>query len=448
MKESETLELKTSTSELKEALISIVSILNKHQQGELYFGIKDNGVILGQTVTANTIRAVSRAISEHIEPKIFPKISEVVLEGRTCIRVEFSGKDAPYYAQGRAYIRVGDEDRKISARELERLVVRKNKETLRWDSAICEKASINDIDDDSLKKFLELTKQSKRLHIDKEGKETILRKLKLMSDSKITNAGILLFGKQPTAFFDNALIRCGRFKGIVKEEFLDMKDLDGNLFQNLEKAIAFLQEHLQLQASIKGLRREEKWEIPLEALREAIINAFIHRNYADPGFVYIKVYDDHIVISNPGKLPENLTIADLYKEHESKLRNPLLAQVFYYAGFIDVWGRGILNILRLLEENGLSKPNFEQSAGAFRIAFKRPSPQKTPQITPQKPTELEEKILAKIRKNPKITRRELAVELNIAEETVKEYLQRLRKKELLIRRGGRKEGHWEILSTT
>ncbi len=444
MRETETVELKTSTSELKEAIISIVAILNKHQRGELYFGVKNNGAVVGQMVTENTLREVSRTISEHIEPKIFPKVNEVTLEGKKCVHVEFSGGHVPFYAQGRAYIRVGDEDRQISARELERLVVQKNKERLRWDSAICEKASIDDIDDESLKNFLELAKQSKRLHIDKENKETILRKLKLMSDSKITNAGILLFGKQPSTFFDNSLIRCGRFKGVVKEEFLDMKDFDSNLFQNLERAIAFLQEHLQLQAVIKGLRREEKWEIPLEALREAIINAFIHRDYADPGFVYIKVYDDQIIIANPGKLPEDLTIADLFKEHESKLRNPLLAQVFYYAGFIDVWGRGILNILRLLEENGLPKANFEQSAGAFRIVFKRSSPQKTPQKTPQKPTELEGKILAKIGKNPKITRRELAVELDIAEETVKEYFQRLRRKGLLVRHGGRKEGHWEV----
>ena len=162
-----------------------------------------------------------------------------------------------------------------------------------------------------------------------------------MSGSKITNSGILLFGKKPTHFFDNVVVRCGRFKGVVKEDFIDMKDLNGNLFNNFERVIAFFQEHLQLQATIKGLRREEKWEIPLEALREAVINAFIHRDYSDAGFVYIKVYDTLIVIFNPGILPDDLTLADLYREHESRLRNPLLAQVFYYAGFIDIWGRGI-----------------------------------------------------------------------------------------------------------
>ncbi len=444
MKESETIELKTSTSELKEALISMASILNKHQQGELYFGVDRNGKVVGQTVTENTLRDVSRAISEHIEPKIFPKISEVVLEGKTCVRVEFSGKDVPYYAQGRAYLRVGDEDRKISARELERLVVQKNKEKLRWDSAICEKASISDIDDNSLKRFLELTKQSKRLHIEKESTEMILQKLKLMSGQKITNAGILLFGKHPPQFFDNILIRCGRFKGVVKEDFIDMKDFDGNLFQNLERAIAFLQEHLRLQATIKGLRREEKWEIPLEALREAIINALIHRDYEEQGFVYIKVYDEQIVIANPGKLPEDLTIADLYKEHESKLRNPLLAQAFYYAGFIDIWGRGILNILQWLEENDLPKPNFEVSGGHFRIMFKRPEIKEkvSGTLTGTLSGTLNQVIIC-IRENPGIQANQVSERLKRPIDTVKKQIKQLVDKSLIERKGSRKTGgYW------
>ena len=103
-----------------------------------------------------------------------------------------------------------------------------------------------------------------------------------------------------------------------------------------------------------------------------------------------------------------------------------------------------MNILRQLKEQGLAKPTFEQRAGAFRITFKRPSPQKTPQKTPQKPTVLEEKILEKLRENSKMTRRELAVELGVSEETIKEYLERLRAKELLVRKGGRKEGYWDV----
>ena len=110
-KESETIELKRSTSETKEGVISICAILNKHKEGELYFGIRNDGTIVGQAVTEKTIRDVSKAISENIEPRIYPIIAQMEVNGKTCIKVEFKGTDSPYFAYGRSYIRVGDEDR-------------------------------------------------------------------------------------------------------------------------------------------------------------------------------------------------------------------------------------------------------------------------------------------------------------------------------------------------
>lgn len=97
-KESETLELKKSTSELKEAVISIVAMLNKHQRGTIYFGIKDDGIVLGQTVGVKTLRDVSKTISDHVEPKIFPEIIHEVIDYKDCIKVEVYGTNVPYYA--------------------------------------------------------------------------------------------------------------------------------------------------------------------------------------------------------------------------------------------------------------------------------------------------------------------------------------------------------------
>src|ERR1051326_5374800 len=110
-KESEILELKKSTGELKEAVISISAILNKHGKGRLYFGIKNDGTLVGQHVGDSTLRDISRSISEHIDPKIYPKINLKPLKGKTCILVEFEGNDRPYFAYGRVYMRVADEDR-------------------------------------------------------------------------------------------------------------------------------------------------------------------------------------------------------------------------------------------------------------------------------------------------------------------------------------------------
>ena len=110
-KESEKLEFKKSTAELKEGEISMSAILNKHGGGELYFGVSNDGTPVGQMVGANTLRDISQAVSDHIEPQIYPMISEAVIDNKRCIHVEFTGDDAPYFAYGRAYVRVADEDK-------------------------------------------------------------------------------------------------------------------------------------------------------------------------------------------------------------------------------------------------------------------------------------------------------------------------------------------------
>ena len=119
-----------------------------------------------------------------------------------------------------------------------------------------------------------------------------------------------------------------------------------------------------------GLRRKEVWDYPLDALREAIINALIHRDYTDPSNVQIKIFDDFIW--NPGKLPEGISLEDLKKEmHPSKLRNPKIAQVFYYAGLIERWGKGMFKIVRLCLESGLPEPEFREEAGGFVVLLRK-----------------------------------------------------------------------------
>src|SRR4030065_2608816 len=108
---------KKSTSEIKEAVISISSILNKHQHGELYFAIKNSGDVTGQNITEKTLRDVSKAISDNIDPKIYPLIKHIKLKEKSCIKVQFKGTDIPYYAHGRAYIREADEDRHVSPKK-------------------------------------------------------------------------------------------------------------------------------------------------------------------------------------------------------------------------------------------------------------------------------------------------------------------------------------------
>jgi ATP-dependent DNA helicase RecG len=444
-KETEERELKKSTSELKEAVISIASILNKHQKGELYFGIKNDGTVVGQTVTENTIREISRTIADNLKPELYPTIKQLKIENKDCVIVEFRGSEIPYFAYGRAYIRVGDEDRQLSAKEVEKYIINKNKDKLRWDNEICDRATVKDIDEEAIKKFIDLVKESKRLRIEKENTSTILTKLDLMRDGKLTNAAVLLFGKNPSGLFDNAIVKCGRFKDVTKSEFIDMKDYEGNLFTCLEKSIEFIKNHLRITAKIEGLLRKERWEIPIEAIREALINALIHRDYFSSGFIYIKMYDNEIVIANPGKLPDSLKIDDLYKEHESKPNNPLLAKTFYYTGYIDTWGRGILNIIKFLKEEGQVAPSFEESGGYFRICFTRPESSDGLKKTIVGGSEKNsEKIFVIIRQIPDVTREELHKMTGLSIRGIEWNLAKLKEEGKIRRVGGDKSGHWEI----
>ena len=136
-KETETLEFKKSTGEIREGMVSIASILNKHGVGTLYFGIKPNGDVIGQDISESSLRDVSRAVYESIKPQIYPAINEEVLDGRHVIKVEFSGENAPYSAGGRYYLRTADEDREVTPEEL-KAFFGANKHRGKWEKDISE----------------------------------------------------------------------------------------------------------------------------------------------------------------------------------------------------------------------------------------------------------------------------------------------------------------------
>ncbi|MBI5064929.1 putative DNA binding domain-containing protein [Candidatus Woesearchaeota archaeon] len=444
LKENETVELKKSTSELKEAIISIVAILNKHGKGQLYFGVKNDGEVVGQNVTENTLREISKAISDHVEPKIYPKINRIDLNGKNYVIVDFEGSEKPYFSYGRAYTRVGDEDRQLSAKELENLFVDKNEDKLRWDDEICEEASLKDIDNETVNSFVKLAKESKRMIITDTSKKTILRKLGLFFSEGLTNAAVVVFGKNSDRFFPNITLKCGRFKGTT-EEFADIRDFNGNLFQLLEGALSFFKDHLHVRARIEEFRRKESWEIPIEALREAVLNALIHRDYRKNSFVCLKIHDESITISNPGKLPAEIKIKDLYKEHDSELRNPLIAKIFFLTGYIDTWGKGTINIINLLKENKLSLPTFEENQGNFKIKFKREYfSERAEEKFGEGSERSSEKIIALIKENKHINARQMARIIGISQRAVEKQLAILKDKKIIKRIGPDKGGYWQV----
>ncbi|MEK7745673.1 MAG: RNA-binding domain-containing protein, partial [Elusimicrobiota bacterium] len=274
--ESEILELKRSTSELKEGVISVAAILNKHRKGELFFGVRNDGTILGQAVSEQTLRDVSRTLSERIEPRIYPKVERVKLSGKGCIRVRFSGEDAPYLAFGRAHIRVGEEDRQLSARELERMFLRRSRDHAPWESEVSERG-LSEAHAPTLRRVIKEANAAGRIDFKFGTVKGTLKKLGIMAGGRLLKAAEVLFCK------NNSLeVQAAVFAGTDKTTFIDIKQFKGTLYGLLDQSETYVKEHIDWRVKFGKLEREEIPEVPVDALREALVNSLCHRDFRIP----------------------------------------------------------------------------------------------------------------------------------------------------------------------
>ena len=305
-KESETVELKKSTSELKEAVISISAILNKHGKGELYFGIKDNGTVLGQAVGKNTIKDVTESISAHLEPKIFPVVKAKKIHGKTCVKVEFHGNQRPYFAYGRAYMRVGESDKQLGIREMEDQFIQKNK--LFWEAEISKK-KLQDVSVKAVREYMRKANAAKRIHFKYTNVKTVLSKLGLLDKGRLIRAAEILFCNE-----NSMEVQAAVFASKDKITFLDIRKFEGNLFSLRAQSEEYIKEHIKWRADMSESRRKEIPEIPIRAFSEAIGNSLCHRDYSNPKGNEIAIFKDRIEIYNPGKFPEEARPEDFLKE--------------------------------------------------------------------------------------------------------------------------------------
>ena len=455
--ETEMLEFKTSTAEIPSALNSIVAILNKHKKGILYFGVKNNGIPVGQQMGENTLRDVTRAITENIEPKIYPVVEKVILQGKECIKVEFYGEDIPYLAYGRAYMRVGDEDRQLSQREIKKLILKVEEQNNRWEDKSSD-ITLDDIDEETIINFIKKGKEKGRISFDYTNKKDILTKLNLINnDGKIKNAGKVLFGKDQII-----QLRVAIFATSEKTTFLDMQDFKGNVFKLIDEGEQYISKNIRWSVNFNTgtFKRKEIPEIPIRAMRELLCNSFCHRLWSEPYDNNIAIYKDRIEICNPGFFTEEATPEDyIYGQEPSRPRNPLIAQVIYLSGEIEKWGSGIKNVYEECKKENI-KIKFENRKNAFFVVVYRKEIDELVENTtkdlknvpvnvlvnvPVKLNNTEIKIVELIRDNPNITQKELAEKINLTEKTVRRNTTKLKEKGILERIGADKNGYWKII---
>lgn len=373
--EDEEVEYKPSLSQINE-IVETVSAFSNAEGGKIIVGVNNSGDIIGIDVGKDTVERLTNKISQNTDPKVYPRILIKETGGKNIIIISIKPSlDKLVLAFGRPYKRIGKSTRKMSKDEYERMILEKHKDKLCFDARICEGAKLVDINMDKILWFIKEAKKQRGLDIE-EGLPImeILERLRLVRDSKITNAAILLFGKNPQKFFLQAIIKAIRFKGNdVTEDMIDFKTIEADILTQLEKAEDFIFEHIPKSAWIEEgkLQRQEKWLYPPKAIREALSNALSHRDYETPSNVQIRIFDDRLEIWNPGCLPPGLTVEKLKTKHNSIPRNPLIARAFFWVKYVEEVGTGTNKMIRWCKEWELPEPNYEETGTSFVLTFRR-----------------------------------------------------------------------------
>jgi ATP-dependent DNA helicase RecG len=445
-KESETVELKKSTSALKEAIISIGAMLNKHSKATVYFGIDDTGAVLGQQIGKSTVKDISKAISDWIEPKVFPDIQIKKISGKNCIVVNVSGHDAVYSARGRYYLRVGEEDKRLSVNELKRLVEKKSNYIYSWGFDVSD-LTVSKADVPTIKSFVAKGRKAGRIEYAYDSARNVLNKLHLVKGKKLLNAGKALFCK------DNRVeVRAAIFATNEKTTFLDIQSFKGTLFDLIAQCETYVKEHINWRAKIVDFKRIETPEVPIAAIREAIVNSLCHRDFNNPSGNELAIYRNRIEIYNPGQFPYDHSPEEFIKGTEKSIpRNPLIADTFYFAKDIERWGSGFKRIVDECKAAGV-KVTFENIKTGFVVTFYRPKAGTTLQKA-EKGEGVNEgvnegvKLLVEyIRMNPGQRVPSISKATDIAPKTLERWLGKLKNDGKVIFKGSAKTGgYWEAV---
>jgi ATP-dependent DNA helicase RecG len=342
------------------------------------------------------------------------------------VRVEAS-PIKPVWAFGRPYKRMGRTNQRLSREETQRLAEVTTGRT--WDALPCFGLRLEDIDRARVEAFL----RQAGLTVG-TGTEQVLRNLRLIGPEGLCNAAALLFTDFPQRFVIGSQVKCGRFLGVDAVQFLDEQTLDGDVLSQIDRAMAFVARNTRQGIRFTGRpEREIVPEYPTDAVREAIINAVCHRDYAAAGTVQVRIHDDRLEVWNPGTLPPGITLEDLYRVHPSHPRNRLLAGAFYRARLIEHWGTGTLRIIRECEAAGLPRPEFIIAMGGFIVRFR------TGDVEAERPrlrlSERQGRAIAYVRAQGSISQSQYRALVGLGTSQAKEDLAELVQARLLARSG-------------
>ena len=446
--ESETLEYKKSVGEWKE-IIETVSAFSNTGGGEILVGINNSGEVNGVEIGKNTIEDLTNKIKENTDPEIYPRITTRIIDNKTIVTIRIKeSNDHLVLAFGRPYKRVGKSTVRMSKDEYERLILEKHKDKLQFDNQICKDATLKDINWDFIKeKFIPLYEKVSEKRIIGSPK-SLLESLNCIKDNKLTNAGILLFGKNLQRFFINAYIALARYKGKeIGAERLDYKEFEGSLIKQIDDCDRYIKEHIAVMSRLlpHKVEREDIPEYCWFSIRELITNAVCHRDYSEEGSkVIIKMFDDHIEYYNPGGLPKGITPQNIAEKQFSK--NPILAKVLAKIRYIEELGEGWNKIIDEYKVHPLKPKMPKISADEYSVLVTLFSTKEKFEKGKLGLNERQKKAMEYTRKKGKIINSEYQKINGVTKKTATRDLQDLVRREIMFKQGRTGKGVFYILN--
>lgn len=362
MPEQHNIEFKTNWHD--DYLKTICAFANS-QGGKLYIGKDNNGHTTGISEYQRLMDDLPNKIKNHLG--ITAEVNLLTADEKHFIEIVVPSYSVAISLRGRYYIRSGSTTTELTGNSLNDFLLKKSGKT--WDDIVEDRASMNDIDDGTVSRFIKISENTNRLP-DVTGLNNfeILEKLRLTEGEKLKRGAIILFGKDPGKFYPNIFVKIGRF-GKSDDDLLFEEVEEGNLFTVHQNVLQQLnRKFFKNPIEFEGMQRIEKGEYPVAAIREMLLNALVHKSY-NGASIQIRVYEDKINIWNEGTLPPELTLDSLKKQHPSIPRNPIIADVCYKSGLIDTWGRGTLKIINSCKEAGLPAPDIKEEFGGFSVTI-------------------------------------------------------------------------------
>lgn len=377
-------EFKETTGQLNRGMETLCGMING-SGGVVVFGVSNKGKIVGQEIGDKTTREIGEAINK-FDPAvdIQPEYVRIGDSDKFLIIFQTDGleTDKPYMWDGKPYRRHDSVTSVMPREKFIRIHELQHGLKYRWENNVNHNLTIDDLDEHLVQNVIQSAVRRGRLSSValNDNIQTALERLKLIKDGSICNSAAVLFGKD---FYDypQCRLRLARFRGTTKQDFIDNRQEEGNIFQLVDAAMAFFFKHLNLSGTTHHrIVREDELEIPYDALRESVVNSLCHMNWGyEVVTVGIAIYDDRIEIENAGRFPVRISPDALMQEEEehqgntSLPPNPVIANVMYLGGLIEHWGRGLSMMARECDRVGLPAPSFYQNGTIVKIIFARPT---------------------------------------------------------------------------